>query len=166
MRTASPCQRESQASCALAGTSAALFYWNDHERSKRTFAGDQVRTGDLFAEDPDGYFYYRGRADDLLKVGGIWVAPIEIEACLLQHPGVVECAVGPYTRDGLTLPRAYVVRARSSDQLDATALIAFARERLSPHKAPRDVAFADELPKTASGKIDRRALDRLVASPS
>ena len=150
----------------VSGDSAALFYWNDHERSKRTFAGDQVRTGDLFAEDPDGYFYYRGRADDLLKVGGIWVAPIEIEACLLQHPGVIECAVGPYTRDGLTLPRAYVVRARSSDQLDATALIVFARERLSPHKAPRDVAFADELPKTASGKIDRRALDRLVASPS
>lgn len=146
----------------VSGESAALFYWNDHRKSKQTFAGDEVRTGDLFARDPDGYFYYRGRADDLLKVGGIWVAPVEIEACLLQHPGVAECAVGPYTEEGLALPRAYVVRAEDDEQLDAAAVVAFARERLSPHKAPRDVVFTRELPKTASGKIDRRALERLA----
>ncbi len=147
----------------VSGESAALFYWNDHQKSKHTFAGDQVRTGDLFAQSADGYFYYRGRTDDLLKVGGIWVAPVEIEACLLQHAGVAECAVGPYTERGLVRPRAYVVRAEDDERLDAAAVIAFARERLSPHKAPRDVVFTDELPKTASGKIDRRALEGLAA---
>lgn len=85
------------------GESVALLYWNDHPRSKRTFAGDLVRTGDLFERDADGYFWYRGRADDLLKVRGIWVAPMEIESCLLEHPAVSECAViGVEDEGGLT----------------------------------------------------------------
>ena len=141
------------------GESAALLYWRDHEKSKRTFAGDRVRTGDLFRRDEDGYYWYQGRADDLLKVGGIWVAPLEIEACLLGHPSVAECAVTGYEEEGLTLPRAYVV-LRDTDPSDELArdLQAFVRGRLSPHKYPRRVEFVDELPKTASGKVDRRTL--------
>jgi benzoate-CoA ligase family protein len=144
----------------IEGDTAALLYWNEHEKTKQTFKGDLVRTGDLFVRDADGFFSYRGRSDDLIKVGGIWVAPGEIERCLLSHADVAECAVVGYQEEGLTLPRAYVVlRAgiAGSDEL-AQALQEHVRAELSPHKYPRDVRFAAELPKTPSGKIDRRAL--------
>jgi len=137
------------------GDTAALMYWNAHTKSKATFAGDLVMTGDLFARDSDGYFTYRGRADSLLKVGGIFVAPAEIEHCLIEHPAVVECAVVGAERDGLAFPRAHVV---VREEVAARELQDFVRERLSPHKRPREVVFMDALPKTGSGKIDRRAL--------
>lgn len=142
------------------GESAALMYWNDHEKSKRTFAGDRVRTGDMVRRDPEGYFWYQGRADDLMKVGGIWVSPLEIEGCLLEHPEVRECAVVGYESSGLMLPRAHVVLkdgAAGSVEL-GRQLQEFVRSRLSPHKYPRDVRFDPGLPKTASGKVDRKAL--------
>jgi benzoate-CoA ligase family protein len=143
------------------GESAALMYWNEPEKSARTFQGTWVRTADLFRQDADGYFWYRGRTDDLLKVGGIWVAPLEIELCLIDHPAVAECAVVAYEQDGLTLPRAFVVirDAHGSPGL-AGELQAFARSRLSPHKYPRDVRVVERLPRTPSGKIDRQALKR------
>jgi acyl-coenzyme A synthetase/AMP-(fatty) acid ligase len=142
----------------VAGESAGILYWDDHDRSKRTFHGDLVRTGDLFVQDGDGYFWYQGRADDLLKVGGIWVAPLEIESCLLRHPSVAECAVAGYDDGGLVLPCAWVVpRGEAGDELGRT-LQEFVRSELSPHKYPRAVKFVDELPKTASGKVDRKAL--------
>ena len=144
----------------VAGESAGVMYWGDHEKSKRTFHGDTVRTGDLFVRDEDGYFWYRGRADDLLKVGGIWVAPLEIENCLLRHPAVAECAVAGYDEGGLVLPCAWVV-ARTD--VAAGELQDFVRAELSPHKYPRAVRFVDELPKTASGKVDRKALREEVA---
>jgi acyl-coenzyme A synthetase/AMP-(fatty) acid ligase len=139
----------------VSGESAALCYWGDHERSKRTFHGSTVRTGDLFVRDEDGYFWYRGRADDLLKVGGIWVAPLEIENALLAHPAVSECAVAGYDEQGLVLARAWVV-ARAA--VAPSELQDFLRARLSPHKVPREVRLVESLPKTASGKVDRRAL--------
>ncbi len=139
----------------ISGDTAALLYWGEHEKTKQTFHGDTVKTGDLFERDDDGYFWYRGRVDDLIKVGGIWVAPAEIEHCLIGHPDVVECAVVGAQENGLTIPRAYVVARRP---LDAKALQDFVRERLSPHKYPRDVRFVDDLPKTPSGKLDRKAL--------
>jgi benzoate-CoA ligase family protein len=144
----------------ISGESTALMYWNDHQKSKRTFAGDLIRTGDLFARDADGYFWYCGRADDLLKVGGVWVAPLEIENCLLGHDLVAECAVVGRDHEGLVIPRAYVVPAAGaepSDELGAD-LQTFVRSRLAPHKYPREVCFVPDLPKTASGKIDRKAL--------
>lgn len=141
----------------IEGETAALCYWDAPERSAETFAGNTVMSGDLFVRDEDGYFFYRGRADDLLKVGGIWVAPAEIEDCLIAHPDVLECAVVGYDVEGLTRPRAHVVLRAGADA-SADALRAFVRERLSPHKQPRDVRFESELPKTGSGKIDRRAL--------
>ncbi len=139
----------------IEGDTAALMYWGEHEKSKQTFSGDTVRTGDLFERDEDGYFWYRGRVDDLIKVGGIWVAPAEVEDCLLAHPEVVECAVIGVDRDGLTLARAYVV---TRTELDEAGLRDFARERLAGHKVPKQISFVDELPKTPSGKIDRRSL--------
>ena len=140
------------------GDTAALLYWNEHEKTKRTFSGDRIRTGDLFERDEDGYFTYRGRVDDLIKVGGVWVAPAEVEDCLLGHPDVVECAVVGYEQDGLTIPRAYVVTRRDATDDLAAALQEHVRARLSPHKYPRDVRFVDDLPKTPSGKVDRKAL--------
>jgi benzoate-CoA ligase family protein len=139
----------------IEGDTAALLYWGEHEKTKQTFAGDTVKTGDLFDRDEDGYFWYRGRVDDLIKVGGIWVAPAEIEHCLISHPNVVECAVVGAQDNGLTLTRAFVV---VREPVDERSLQDFVRERLSPHKVPREVRFVDDLPKTPSGKLDRKAL--------
>ena len=144
----------------IEGDTAALLYWNEHEKTKQTFQGDLVNTGDLFVRDSEGFYWYRGRSDELIKVGGIWVAPAEIEHCLITHADVVECAVVGYEEEGLTLSRAHVVlRAgvAGSEEL-ARALQDHARTQLSPHKYPRDVRFVAELPKTPSGKIDRLAL--------
>jgi benzoate-CoA ligase family protein len=139
---------------------AALMYWNERDASVRTYAGELVMSGDLFVRDFDGYFSFQGRADDLIKVSGVWVAPFEVELALLEHDDVAECAVVGMQRGGLTLTCAHVVlRAgvTASPEL-GRSLQDFARARLAPHKYPRAVVFAASLPKTASGKIDRRAL--------
>jgi benzoate-CoA ligase family protein len=141
------------------GESAAAMYWNDEEASARTFSFNLVMSGDLVERDPDGYFQYRGRADDLLKVGGIWVAPAEIERCLADHPDVVECAVVAAESDGLTRGCAWVV-LKPGSAATPEALQAFVRERLAPHKVPREVRLVRALPRTGSGKIDRSALRR------
>jgi benzoate-CoA ligase family protein len=139
----------------ITGPTAALAYHGAPEKSAETYFGDTVRSADLFSRDADGFFYYRGRADDLLKVGGVWVAPSEIEHCLVEHPAVLECGVVGYQADGLTLPRAYVVVRADVDPIE---LQRWVKTRLSPHKYPRDVRLVAELPKTGSGKLDRRAL--------
>ncbi|HWD85324.1 MAG TPA: benzoate-CoA ligase family protein [Solirubrobacteraceae bacterium] len=141
----------------VSGETTALMYWDAREKSVETYAGDTVMSGDLFARHADGFFEYRGRADDMLKVGGIWVAPQEIERCLTGHPDVADCAVVGYLEDGLELPRAFVM-LRSGAVADPAALQSFVKGALSPHKYPRDVRFVDELPRTGSGKVDRRAL--------
>ncbi|PPK63599.1 benzoate-CoA ligase family protein [Actinokineospora auranticolor] len=147
----------------VTGSTAALEYVGDAEKSATTFLGDgTVHTGDLVSRDPDGTFRYRGRADDLLKVSGIWVAPSEIEHCLIGHPDVVECAVLGRERDGLVRPYAFVVV--SAPGIDPDDLRRYVRERLSPHKTPERVVFVDELPRTTNGKLDRRALRTLDAS--
>lgn len=141
----------------VSGETTALMYWGAREKSLDTYAGDTVMSGDLFARHPDGFFEYRGRADDMLKVGGIWVAPQEIERCLIGHSDVAECAVVGYHEDGLELPRAFVVR-REGGTADAASLQSFVKGTLSPHKYPRDVRFVEDLPRTGSGKVDRQAL--------
>jgi len=141
----------------IRGDSAALMYWGDEEASRQTFGDRLVMSGDLAERDADGFFVYRGRADDLLKVGGIWVAPAEIERCLADHPDVVECAVVAVDRDGLARGCAWIV-LREGAPTTAEAIQAYVRERLAPHKVPREVRFTDRLPRTGSGKIDRRAL--------
>jgi acyl-coenzyme A synthetase/AMP-(fatty) acid ligase len=140
----------------ITGETAAREYWRAREKSVETFpAPHTVRSGDLFSRDADGFFHYQGRADDLLKVSGIWVAPTEIENCLLAHPSVTECAVVAYEENGLTRPRAFVVAGSS---VSARELQDFVRSRLSPYKYPRDIRFVGALPYTSSGKLNRRAL--------
>jgi benzoate-CoA ligase len=140
------------------GPSSALMYWGDRARSAATFQGAWTRTGDKYERDADGYFVYAGRSDDMLKVSGQYVSPFEVEATLVQHPAVLEAAlIGVADENGLTQPKAYVVlkdRAQASDAL-AEELKQFVKARLAPHKYPRLLQFIDELPKTATGKIQR-----------
>jgi benzoate-CoA ligase len=140
------------------GPSAAKFYWNQPERTRATFLGEWTRTGDRFRMDADGCYIYAGRADDMLKVGGIYVSPIEVESALIAHPGVQEAAVvGHKDADGLVKPAAFVVLARGFAASDAlmAELKLFVKSRLAPYKYPRWLAFVDDLPKTATGKIQR-----------
>jgi benzoate-CoA ligase family protein len=141
----------------VTGPTIALEYRGDAEKTARTFHGDTVRSGDLFSRDSEGFFHHHGRADELLKVGGIFIAPGEIEDCLLGHPDVTDCAVMGREVNGLVLPRAYVV-VREGASVDAQTLRDFARARLAGHKCPREVRFVSELPRTTNGKLDRRAL--------
>jgi benzoate-CoA ligase family protein len=142
------------------GESAAILYWQAHEKSKQVLRGDWVVSGDHVRQDASGYFWYEGRTDDMLKVGGIFVSPYEVENCLLQHPAVAECAVIGYKdRDGLVKPKAYVVcRGSAAGEVLARELQEFVKGRLAPFKYPRYVEFATSLPKNDRGKIDRRRL--------
>ena len=135
--------------------STAFFYWNQRAKSHETFVGDWMRTGDRYRRDSDGYYWYLGRTGDVFKVSGQWVSPLEVESCLLEHPGVLECAiVGQEDEDGLLKPKAFVVR-RPGAEVTAADLQALVKSRLQPHKYPRWVVFVDQLPKTATGKVQR-----------
>jgi len=140
------------------GGSRAIGYWQQSEKTHAAFRGEWYVSGDLIRRDADGYFTYCGRADELLKVAGKWLAPQEVEGCLLQHPLVKEVAVvGVEDASGLTKPQAFVVATEQRPGL-AEELQAFARERLEPYKAPRSVTFLDVLPRTHLGKVDRGKL--------
>jgi benzoate-CoA ligase family protein len=140
------------------GGSRALGYWQQLDKSQTCFRGEWVVTGDLVRRDPDGYYTYGGRADELLKVGGKWLSPTEVEGCLLQHPAVAHVAVvGVADPNGLVKPYAYVVPRERRDGL-AEELKAFARARLEAYKHPREVIFLDSLPMTHLGKVDRGQL--------
>lgn len=145
------------------GDSVAICYWEDRDKSWQTFHGRWCCTSDLFYLDAEGYLYFAGRADDLLKVSGQWVSPLEVEDCLLAHPAVAEVAVTGVEVDGLMQSRAWVVlRAGFSQGEDlARALQEHVKSRLSKHKYPRVVSFVAELPKNDRGKIDRKALKLL-----
>ncbi len=144
------------------GDSVSLGYFEDREKSWQTFYGHWCRTGDLFRVDDDGYLWFSGRADDLIKVSGVFVAPVEVEDCLIQHHAVAIACVIPFEQEGLTKTRAYVVlrehaRAGAGGELEREILDHCA-QRLTRHKVPRQVLFVDDLPKNDRGKIDRRAL--------
>ena len=139
----------------IKGPSAALMYWNSRAKTKATFAGEWTRSGDKYTVDADGYYTYGGRSDDMLKVGGIYVSPFEVEACLMSHPAVLEAAVvGMADADGLVKPKACVV-LKSGQEASAEALKAHVKQQLAPFKSPRWIEFVTELPKTATGKIQR-----------
>jgi benzoate-CoA ligase len=140
------------------GPSAAMLYWANREKSRTTFQGEWLKSGDKYSMDAGGYLTYAGRSDDMLKVSGQYVSPIEVEAALSAHPAVLECAVvGRSDADGLTKTAAYIVLARGREAGESLAdeLKAFVKERLAPHKYPRELFFLAELPKTATGKIQR-----------
>ncbi|VTU16191.1 benzoate-CoA ligase family protein [Variovorax sp. PBL-E5] len=139
----------------IKGPSTALMYWANPEKSRETFRDGWTKSGDKYSRDADGYYTYAGRSDDMLKVSGIYVSPFEVEATLMQHPAVLEAAViGKEDADGLTKTKAYVV-LKSGQTVSDDELKAFVKERLAPYKYPRFIEFVDELPKTATGKIQR-----------
>jgi benzoate-CoA ligase family protein len=140
------------------GDSIMAYYWNKHEKTKETLLGHWIQTGDKYLQDKDGYFWFCGRADDMLKVGGIWVSPVEVEATLVRHAAVLEAAVvGKEDTDRLVKPKAFVVLkepGKAGDEL-ASELKAFVKDKIAPYKYPRWIEFVGELPKTATGKIQR-----------
>ena len=147
----------------IAGPTSALMYWNNRAKTKATFAGDWTRSGDKYTVDADGYYTYGGRSDDMLKVGGIYVSPFEVEACLMTHPAVLEVAVvGVPDADQLVKPKAYVV-LKAGQSASAEDLKTHVKLQLAPYKYPRWIEFVAELPKTATGKIQRFKLRPLRA---
>ena len=142
----------------IAGPTAANGYWNNREKSRATFQGGWTKSGDKYRVDKDGVYIYAGRSDDMLKVSGIYVSPVEVEAALITHPAVLEAAVvGREDEDKLTKPAAYVVlkpgmvrTATLGDELRAHV-----KSQLAPYKYPRWIEFVSDLPKTATGKIQR-----------
>ncbi len=150
------------------GGARGIAYWQRMERTMEAFRGEWYASGDMVARDADGYFTYCGRADDMLKVGGKWLSPKEVEGCLLEHPAIADVAVvGVTNESGLTVPRACVVLRESRAAVTAGSagpdglaaeLQAYVRERLEPYKYPREVVFLDALPRTHLGKVDRVAL--------
>ena len=154
-------------SLLIKGDSTCAFYWNRHELTKRTIEGHWIRTGDHYRQDSDGFFWFAGRSDDMLKVGGIWVSPAEVEHTLCEHQAVQQCAViGRDDHDGLTKPLAYVVLRDGvlpTPEL-ASDLQLFARTRLAEYKRPRWVEFVEALPTTATGKVQRFKLRERAAT--
>jgi benzoate-CoA ligase len=145
----------------VAGPSAFSLYWDEPEKTRRAFAGEWVRTGDKFFQNGEGAFVHCGRVDDMIKAGGIWVSPSEVESVLIGHAAVLEAAViGVPDSDGLMKPKAYVVlRAGFEPSAElGTDVKAFVKDRLAPYKYPRWIEFVPELPKTATGKIQRHVL--------
>ena len=145
----------------IKGGSTALCYWQRRESSRKTFLGDWCVTGDQFTRDEQGYFYYSGRTDDMLKVSGIFVSPLEIEDCLLAHPAVAEVAIVGYNDEsGLTKPKAFIAlkEGHTPTQELAVELKMFVKGKLSPYKYPRWVDFVDRLPRSDRGKVLRTEL--------
>jgi benzoate-CoA ligase len=140
------------------GPTSASYYWNNREKTHQTFLGAWTRSGDKYSKTEDGYFVYSGRNDDMLKVGGIWVSPFEVESALASHAAVLETAVVAHPdENGLIKPKAYVVlRPNIAATRDlATELQRHVKDRLAPYKYPRWIEFVADLPKTATGKIQR-----------
>ncbi len=147
------------------GPSAALMYWGNRAKTRDTFQGGWTKSGDKYIRNGDGSYTYGGRSDDMLKVSGIYVSPFEVEATLVQHPAVLEAAViGKEDDEGLIKTKAFVV-LKAGATADEAELKAFVKERLAPYKYPRFIEFVPDLPKTATGKIQRFKLRELEAGP-
>jgi benzoate-CoA ligase len=132
-----------------------MMYWGNRAKTRDTFQGGWTKSGDKYVKNGDGSYTYSGRSDDMLKVSGIYVSPFEVEATLVQHPAVLEAAViGKEDAEGLTKTKAFVVLKPGSSASEEE-LKAFVKERLAPYKYPRFIEFIGELPKTATGKIQR-----------
>ena len=137
------------------GPSSAMMYWGNRAKTRETFQGGWTKSGDKYLHNADGTYTYCGRSDDMLKVSGIYVSPFEVEATLVQHPAVLEAAViGTEDAEGLTKTKAFVV-LKPGGQVDEAGLKAFVKDRLAPYKYPRFIEFVSDLPKTATGKIQR-----------
>jgi benzoate-CoA ligase len=148
----------------IKGDSTAAYYWNNQEKTRQTILGEWIRTGDKYYRDSEGYYWYCGRSDDMLKVGGMWVSPVEVESTLIEHPAVLESAVvGALDEENLIKPKAFVVLREGyhpSPEL-VEELQTFVKNKIAPYKYPRWIEFVKELPKTATGKIQRFKLRTL-----
>lgn len=151
----------------IKGPSAALMYWNNRDKSRQCFQGEWLKSGDKYVCDADGYYTYAGRSDDMIKVSGQYVSPVEVENVLIQHEAVLEAAViGVPDHDGLVKTKAYVVLRPGYTPSDDTgaALQQYVKQHLAPFKYPRQINFTEELPKTATGKIQRFRLRQMEAA--
>jgi 4-hydroxybenzoate-CoA ligase len=140
------------------GDSAAQAYWHKREKTRKTMVGEWIDTGDKYYVDPDGFHWCCGRGDDMLKVGGIWVSPVEVESTICKHPAVLESAViGHPDEKDLVKPKAFVVLREGHEPSEALAeeIKALVKKELAPYKYPRWVEFVDALPKSATGKTQR-----------
>jgi benzoate-CoA ligase family protein len=156
---------EGQGELWVRAASTALMYWNRRDRTKTTFVGEWLRTGDYYRRDTDGYYWCEGRIDDLFKVSGQWVSPVEVESCLLEHAAILECAVvGVADADGLVKPKAFAV-LQPGASVSVAELQEYVKARLLPHNYPRAVEFVNALPKTATGKIQRFRLREAHVAP-
>jgi acetyl-CoA synthetase len=147
------------------GDSATPLYWNRPDKTAETIReGGWIYTGDRFVRDADGFYFFRGRADDLIKISGQWVYPLEVELCLADHPQVRECAVfaAELPDRRMTLKAVVVMNKGGFDESCAMKeLQDYVKAKLLPYKYPREIRFIDELPKTGTGKIDRQAVMRM-----
>jgi acyl-coenzyme A synthetase/AMP-(fatty) acid ligase len=145
--------------------SASTGYWNRREQTRRTFVGEWLRTGDVLTRDADGTYCHQGREDDYFKVAGLWVVPADVERALLAHPDVAEVGVvGAEDAGGLVKPFAFVVAKKATARHGLVSeLTALAAERLATHQRPRHIAVVDELPRTATGKLQRFVLRQQVS---
>jgi len=144
----------------VAGPSIAQRYWNQQDLTRRRMRGRWFFTGDKFSVDEGGYYWYAGRSDDMFRVSGGWVSPIEVESALIEHPCVLEAAVIPFEEEsGIQTPKAFVVLAHgNAGEALTRELQGFVKQRITPYKYPRRIEFLPELPKTATGKILRYKL--------
>ncbi len=151
----------------IKGDSITAYYWNKHEKTNSTIIGEWIATGDKYHRDEDGYYWYAGRSDDMIKAGGIWVSPVEVENTIIEHPAVLECGViGATDKDELVKPKAFVVLREGIQPTPELAreIQDFVKSKIAPYKYPRWLQFVPELPKTATGKIQRFKLRNLETS--
>jgi benzoate-CoA ligase len=162
-------ERGTAGTLQVSGDSALALYWGQHQKTVRSLLGEWFVTGDRYRQDERGYFWYEGRADDMIKVGGLWVSPVEIESALIEHPAVVEGAVVGISVDGLVRIKAYVIPQGGADgagdELRAQ-LRGWCKDRLQRYQYPHLIDFVDELPKTATGKIQRYRLREASPVPA
>jgi len=146
------------------GDSALAFYWRQHERTKRSLLGEWFFSGDRYRRDADGFFWYEGRSDDMIKVSGLWVSPIEVEGVLLEHPAVGESAVVGVEVDGFMKIKAFVIAKGEGSPELVSELQEHCKSRLQRYQYPHLIEFVSELPKTITGKIQRYKLRELPAA--
>jgi benzoate-CoA ligase len=163
-----PVKRGQAGHLLVRGDSAAAYYWHFHEKSKATMAGDWMRTGDWYRLDEDGFAWYEGRSDDMMKVGGLWVSPIEVENVLIEHAAVVEAAVVGVPVEGLNRMKAYVIlrEGHTGSAALVEALQKWCKERLARYEYPQIIEFVPDLPKTITGKIQRFKLRQAESTPA
>ncbi len=145
---------------SVKGDSAAAFYWRNHEKTKSTMKGEWLFAGDWYRMDEDGYYWYEGRADDMIKVSGLWVSPVEVESTLMDHDAVIEAAAVGLPVGGLTRIKGYIILREGYEGTQdlVEELQNWCKERLKRYQYPHIVEFVDELPKTVTGKIQRYKL--------